>query len=89
MKDWFDGYVRHVAELKLDGIMSIDEGKSPLSVPGYKFLANKASKSTSDFSLAIFAWIFLLLCWNLIARCNRNLLLVIFHIPRMFRHYII
>jgi hypothetical protein len=37
LKDWFDGYVRHIAELKLKGIMSITEGKMPMSVPGMIF----------------------------------------------------
>ena len=34
------------------------------------FLAKQAIKSDNDYSLSTFAWVFLLLCWNLIARCN-------------------
>jgi hypothetical protein len=70
LKDWFDGYVRHIAELKLNGLMSTVEGKAPLTKPGYHFLSRNACKAAEDIQLGIFAWVFLVLCWNLIARCN-------------------
>ena len=36
---------------------------------GYKYLANKAICQDTDFQQAIFAHVFLVLCWNLMARC--------------------
>ena len=68
-KQFFEGYVRRVAQLKQDGIMPIIEGKQAMSFKGYKFLALKAAGQSTDYSLAIFSHLYLLLCWNLIARC--------------------
>lgn len=78
LKNFFGGYKRKIANLKQDGEMSIIEGKGPLSFRGYKFLAEKATIDKDgdddgtlvrDEKLYIFAHFFLLLCWNLIARC--------------------
>ena len=68
-KQFFEGYVRTVAKLKQDGVMSLVEGKQPMSFKGYKFLALKALEQCKDHNLAIFSHLYLLLCWNLIARC--------------------
>lgn len=68
-KQFFDGYVRTIAKLKQDGVMSIVEGKQPMSFRVYKFLASKAIEQEKDYNLAIFSHLYLLLCWNLIARC--------------------
>jgi hypothetical protein len=68
-KQFFEGYVRRVAQLKQDGIMPIIEGKQAMSFKGYKILALKAGGQSTDYSLAIFSHLYLLLCWNLIARC--------------------
>lgn len=62
------GYKRTVQKKKQDGEMSMTEGKFPLSFSGYRFLAKKAMSQTTDFALAIFAHVFLLFCWNMIAR---------------------
>ena len=40
-----------------------------MSFKGYKYLAVKAPAQEKDFNLAIFSHFYLLLCWNLIARC--------------------
>ena len=69
LKLFFDGYVRTIAKLKKDGVMSIVEGKQPMSFKGYKLLAAKAIAQEKDYNLAIFSHLYLLLCWNLIARC--------------------
>jgi integrase len=68
-KQFFEGYVRMIAQLKQDGVMSIVEGKQPMSFKGYKLLAVKALEQCKDHNLAIFSHLYLLLCWNLIARC--------------------
>jgi hypothetical protein len=68
-KQFFEGYVRMIAKLKQDGVMSIVEGKQPMSFKGYKLLAVKALEQCRDHNLAIFSHLYLLLCWNLIARC--------------------
>ena len=69
LKNFFGGYHRKIASLKQGGVMSIIEGKQPMSFKGYKFLARKALGQEGDFNLSIFSHFFLLLCWNLIARC--------------------
>lgn len=50
--------------------MSTFEGKSPLNFAGYIFLSKKACRADEDIPLGMFSWLFLVLCWNLIARCN-------------------
>jgi hypothetical protein len=67
-KIFFAGYKRTVADLKQKGEMEIKEGKSPFSFAAYLFLAEKSFIHAVD-NLRIFAHIFLILCWNLIARC--------------------
>lgn len=69
LKEFFAGYQRKIALLKQDGVMSIVEGKLPLSFRGYKFLSCKAMEQTTDYSASIFSNFFLIMCWNLIARC--------------------
>ena len=49
--------------------MSVLEGKQPMSFKGCKFLAKKALAQQGDYNISIFSHFFLLLCWNLIARC--------------------
>lgn len=68
-KDVFDGYKRTIGDLKQTGEMSIVEGKQALNFSGYRFSANVAITQRTDLDVAIFAHLFLLLCWNLIARC--------------------
>ena len=71
-KKFVGGYMRKIAGLKQDGEMSIVEGKMPMSFRGYKFLAGKATidkGGDDDEKLSIFSHFFLLMCWNLIARC--------------------
>ncbi len=74
------GFVRKIEQMKITGEIPMNEGKAPMSFEGYKFLADKAIKSTTDFSLASFAHLFLLLCWNLIARCVSVATLTFSHI---------
>jgi hypothetical protein len=64
--------MRKTAGLKQDGEMSIVEGKMPMSFRGYKYFAAKATIDKGvddDEKLSIFSHFFLLLRWNLIARC--------------------
>jgi hypothetical protein len=68
-KQFFEGYVRTIAQLKQDGVMALIEGKQPMSFKGFKFLASKALEQKTDLNLAIFSHLYLILCWNLIARC--------------------
>ena len=68
LTDTLDGLKRRIAKLKEDGEIPQTEGKQPMSVCGYRFLADRALKQTQDFGLYIFCHTFLLLCWNLIAR---------------------
>ena len=67
--DFAKGYKRKIASLKQQGEIKITEGKAPLTFQGYRFLSKKAVEQKTDFTWAIFAWMFLLFCWNLMARC--------------------
>ncbi len=49
--------------------MQTSEGKQPLTFSGYRFLAAKAIRQTTDIGLSMMSHLFLILCWNLIARC--------------------
>lgn len=66
--------------MKNDAEMSTIEGKQAITFSAYRFLADKAMRQTGDFRLAIFAWIFLVLAWNLIARCISVSSLMLEHI---------
>lgn len=68
LRETLDGFKRRIAQLKEDGIMPQTEGKQPMSVERYKFLAKKAMTEDHDFKLYSFCHTFLLLCWNLLAR---------------------
>ena len=52
-----------------DGVISLVQGKQPMSFKGYKFLASRAIEQSKDFNISINSHLYLLLCWNLIARC--------------------
>ena len=60
------GYQRRVSQFKLDGKMPVFEGKY-LPFAGYRLLATLAFQYLS-FNEMLFAWPFLVLQWNLIAR---------------------
>jgi hypothetical protein len=77
------GYRKEVAEMKQSGVMSAFEGKQALSFSGYRMLAREfltlTPQGTSSgnhrgdgqavtWSMGTFAWSFLLLQWNLLAR---------------------
>jgi hypothetical protein len=55
--------------MKQDGIIPLVEGKQPMSFRGYEFLASNAFEHQNDYNIAMSCHIFLILCWNLIARC--------------------
>jgi len=61
------GYRRRVANMKLEGKMAIFEGRYHLTYDGYCLLA-RALYKTEPFSTMLFAWPFLVLQWNLLAR---------------------
>ena len=70
LANFFAGYKRQYAQMKQEGtVVNVTEGKNPLSFSGYKYIAKRAVTATDDFELAIFAWVFLVLSWNLMARC--------------------
>jgi hypothetical protein len=61
------GYQRRVSEFKLDGKMPVFEGKYHLPFDGYRTVAALLFRS-EPFNQMLFAWPFLILQWNLIAR---------------------
>jgi hypothetical protein len=78
LESLLDGYKRRVADLKLSGRMPIFEGKLHLTFEGYRSLARALMKSTS--AQMLFAWPYLLLQWNLIARAKSVAMLMMEHI---------
>ncbi|KAH9076305.1 hypothetical protein Ae201684P_012791 [Aphanomyces euteiches] len=66
--DYMSGYKRMIAELKEEGEMPLHEGKEPIAVDGYRYLAQKALDGERDKKGRRTVHLFLLLCWNLIAR---------------------
>lgn len=96
ISNFLDGYKRLVADLKQKGIMSIEEGKQPLSFSGYSFVARKLLRLPSSrgesyvcmlygkmfktIYVGSFAWTFLVLTWNLMARSNSTSLIKLKHV---------
>ena len=75
MKDlgrFTSGFKRVKNQRKQDGEEDAEEGKEPMQFSGYEWLAKKAVRATTEFSQAVFAWVFLLFAWNLISR-GRNM----------------
>ena len=72
------GYQRRVADLKLNGKMAMFEGKLHLTFEGYRLLA-RALLSAAPAKM-LFAWPYLLLQWNLIARATSVASLMMEHI---------
>lgn len=63
------GYKRTIAAEKKAGRMDLQEGKLPLSFVAYNHLARK-SMFNCVASADAYSHLFLLLCWNLMARCT-------------------
>jgi hypothetical protein len=74
-----NGYKRKVSDLKLEGKMSVFEGKYHLSFQGYCVLA-KQLLTSEVFNHMLFGWPYLVLQWNLIARTNTIASMMMEHI---------
>jgi hypothetical protein len=48
--------------------MKLTEGKSPITFEGYLFLATLSLNVSTDFNQNIFSHVYLIFCWNLMAR---------------------
>jgi hypothetical protein len=73
LHQFLKGYKSLVATKKANGIMDVNEGKRPLSFGGYVQLAETfetlaPKRAKYSFDEGIFAWCFLLLSWNMMAR---------------------
>jgi hypothetical protein len=71
--NYLAGFKRNVADLKQKGFKSIQEGRSALTFNGYinlcKEIIHKAPEHrSSNYTQTIFAWPFVVFCWNLMAR---------------------
>ncbi len=75
LNNFISGYKKAVADYKQTGEMPAFEGKHALSFAGYMMLASRFfhihPTAISTWDMGIFAWTFLLLQWNLIARFSR------------------
>ena len=78
LESLLDGYKRRVANLKLSGKMAIFEGKLYLTFEGYRLLARALMRAMP--AQMLFAWPYLLLQWNLIARAKSVAMLMMEHI---------
>jgi hypothetical protein len=75
MKQLVGGMKRTVARLKKQGIMSIHEGRRELTYAGYRilcshFIQEKPIGREGSWAQSTFAWSFLTMCWNRMARSN-------------------
>ena len=52
------------------GIVPTLTGKNKITFTGYLFLAKLAVITSKCADICMFAWVYLLLCWNLMARAN-------------------
>lgn len=62
-----NGYQRRVATFRSEGKMPVFEGKYHLTFDGYRLLARMLMKC-DQFNQMLFAWPYLIIQWNLIAR---------------------
>ena len=88
MDDWLDrfilGYRKIVAEKKLKGIMSIAEGKQPISFSGFCYLCYVLmtlvpKKNNYPWKVSVFGWSFETMAWNIIGRCSNVHALMLQH----------
>lgn len=75
INDCVKGYKKSIAKKKAEGVMSVTEGKSRLTFAGYcaicKEMMHLRPEGTKNrFAQSTFAWSFMTLSWNLMARCN-------------------
>ncbi len=81
INQFMGGYERRITALKRNGQMSMVEGKQPMTFAGYGALANYAITMTATSpELSTFGHTFLILAWNLMARCNSVATLMFDHI---------
>ena len=78
LEKFLAGYRRHIADLKLDSVIPLIEGKSHLSFTGYQTLANQLLK-LPNFKSMLFGWPFLVIQWNLISRSASTAALMFGH----------
>mmetsp|Transcript_12129 Transcript_12129/g.15607 ORF Transcript_12129/g.15607 Transcript_12129/m.15607 type:complete len:659 (-) Transcript_12129:55-2031(-) len=68
ISEFLKAYKRNVSEKKANGEMSSQEGKDPMNNEGLEYLAKETLTCPTDMILNITAHLYLLLCWNLMAR---------------------
>ena len=67
------GFRREYASMKQDGLKSVMEGRSAVTFEGYVALAQamvqiRPTRQRGSWELMYFGWVFLIFCWNLLAR---------------------
>jgi hypothetical protein len=83
IEDFISGYAKLVQQKKATGVMELKEGKSHMQFLGYlsinKYLTSikapingpgKRKGRGFNFMEFVFAWVFMVLCWNLMGRAN-------------------
>lgn len=79
MESFLDGYKKKVQAKKLSGEMPLHEGRRPASFGLFRRMAEKAYSATADTNQSAFGAIFLVLSWNLMARCVSTASLMFMH----------
>ena len=68
-RNFFGGYQRKTSAVKQDGVRSIVEGKLQLTFKGWNILFVKAVDQSNGYDTSIFTNFFLIMSWNLLAKC--------------------
>ena len=82
-----NGYEKVLAELRLKGLIKLQEGRLPLPMAGLKLIANKGLAQRprerggpDTWHVFVFIWCFLVLMWNLLSRSDSVDKLMLAHI---------
>ena len=75
LRQAIDGYEKDINELKKEGLMKPEEGKSPLKMNGYKILATNMMLMVpcaiaGSWSYILFMWAYFVLMWNIMSRSD-------------------
>jgi hypothetical protein len=68
VRQFMSGYKRTVATAKQTGEMKLTEGKRPFSFANFEMLCSRSLQESQETSVMRYAHLYLILCWNLMAR---------------------
>ncbi len=73
--EFMHGYKKTIADKKSRGVMSLKEGKSPISFSGYVEICKTLCQihpigKQHTWLEGVFGWTFMIFCWNLMGRSH-------------------